>query len=145
MDSEPMVPTPMDTDPTDMLPTPTMLLARGMLMPMLTTDMAMLLPMLMELMPMVPTPMDTDPMDMLPTPTTLLARGLLMLSPRLMLMPTTMVDTMDSDPMVLTPMDTDPTDMLPTPTTLDTTDTSKLPFPTKIPPESKNQSQQPQQ
>merc|ERR1712025_263783 len=67
VDSEPMVPTPMDTDPTDMLPTPTTLLARGplmlRLMPMLTTDTAMLLPMLMEPMPMVPTPTEPDTTD----------------------------------------------------------------------------------
>merc|ERR1712198_551238 len=82
---------------------------------------------------MVLEPMATDPM--VPTPTTglmattLLARGLLMLSPLLMLMPTTDTTAMP----VPMPMDTDP--MVPTPTELDTTDTGKPAIPTKIPSE----------
>merc|ERR1719373_257193 len=71
--------------------------------------------------------MDTDPMDMaMPdTPTTPLARGplMLMLSPLLMLMPTT--DPTTAMPPVLMPtamLDTDlPMPMVPTPTLMDTT------------------------
>merc|ERR1712142_1297241 len=59
--------TPMDPTLTLMDPTPTMLLARGLLIPMLS---------LLLILPMDPMPMD-------PTLITLLARGLLMLSPLL--------------------------------------------------------------
>merc|ERR1719474_1206248 len=124
------------TDSEPMVPTPTTLLARG---PLMLSPRLMLMPTTMadtmDSEPMVPTPMDTDPMDMLPTPTTLLARGPLML--RLMPMLTT-------DMAMLLPTLIEPMPMVPTPTEPDTTDTGKLPFPTKIPPESKNQNQQPQ-
>merc|ERR1712107_394231 len=101
-----MVPTltPMD-------PTPTTLLARGLLIlmlsllltltmvPMDTQDMDILDSMEPDLLDMLPvlTPMDHMPMD--PTPTMLLARGLLMLS--LLLIPT--MATMDM--LLLTVMD----------------------------------------
>merc|ERR1711962_1139874 len=61
-----------------------------------------------------------------------------MLSPLLMLMPTTDTTAMP----VPMPMGTDP--MVPTPTELDTTDTGKPTVPSKIPSELKNQNHQPQ-
>jgi len=117
--------------PTD--PTPTTLLARGLLILMLSLlliltmvpmdiqDMDILDSMEPDLMDMLPilTPMDHMPMD--PTPSTLLARGLLMLSPPLipimgtmdMLLLTVMdmlPDHMDMLPMLRIPMDPDTMD-----------------------------------
>merc|ERR1712142_156511 len=85
--------TPMVPILTRMDPTPTMLLARGLLIlmlsllltltmvPMDTQDLDILDSMEPDLLDTLPvlTPMDHMPMD--PTPTMLLARGLLMLSP----------------------------------------------------------------
>jgi len=111
-----MVPilTPMD-------PTPTVLLARGLLIlmlsllltltmvPMDTQDMDILDSMEPDLLdtPPVLTPMDHMPMD--PTPTTLLARGLLMLSP--LLIPT--MATTDMLLLMVMDMLPDLMDMLP--------------------------------
>merc|ERR1712107_414447 len=127
--------TPMEMVPTltPMDPTPTTLLARGLLILMLSLlliltmvpmdiqDMDILDSMEPDLMDMLPilTPMDHMPMD--PTPSTLLARGLLMLSPPLiptmgtmdMLLLTVMdmlPDHMDMLPMLRIPMDPDTMD-----------------------------------
>merc|ERR1711962_1118872 len=128
MDTDPMVPIPMDTDPMAIT-----LLARGLLMLMPTTMVDTTDLELMATDPMVPTP-TTGLMD-----TMLLARGLLMLSLLLMLMLTTDTTAMP----VPMPMDTDP--MVPTPTLMDTTDTGKPALSNqnifRIP---KNQNQQPQ-
>merc|ERR1712107_606425 len=105
--------------------TPTMLLARGLLMlmlsllliltmvPMDTQDMDILDSMEPDLLDMGPilTPMDHMPMD--PTPTMLLARGRLMLSPLLVLIPT--MATMDMLLLMVMDMLPDLMDMLPMP------------------------------
>merc|ERR1711962_1579606 len=108
---------------TPMYPTPTMLLAKGLLIlmlsllliltmvPMDTQDMDILDSMEPNLLDMLPvlTPMDYMPMD--PTPIMLLARGLLMLSP--LLIPT--MATMDMLLLMVMDMLPDLMDMLPMP------------------------------
>merc|ERR1712107_565856 len=104
---------------TPMDPTPTMLLARGLLMLILTMvpmdilAMDILDSMGPDLMAMVPILTPTDP-----TPTTLLARGLLILMLSLLLTLTMVpMDTQDMD--ILDSMEPDLLDMLPVLTPMD--------------------------
>merc|ERR1712176_950306 len=128
-----LLPTPLDTMPTTMVPTPTPMepdtLARGLQMPslrlMLLSSMetmdTLATPDMLDMLP--PTPLDTLPTTMVPILTPMepdtLARGLLMLSLRLMpLFSTATLDTLDTrellDMLPPTPLDTLPTTMVPT-------------------------------